>query len=76
MEENTEETKQYGKFQSRRFIIAIMCLVIIAGIVTGSFITKNFDYEFLAVTLAGSVGAYLGLETINKKYKYQNEEKE
>lgn len=73
--ETTEETKQISKFQSRRFIISILCLVIIAGIVIGSFITKHFEFEFLAVTLAGSVGAYIGLETVNKKYKYKNEEK-
>lgn len=71
-----EEKKQQAreKFQSRRFWFSVWAAVLATGIVAGSYIRDNYEMTGIAVTCIGLVAAYVSLETVNKKFKYKNQE--
>lgn len=68
------ETKTYNKFHSRRFWICVWAMVLITGIVVGSYIRDNYELSGLAAALTSIVVAYTGIETWNKKYKLKQPE--
>ena len=70
-EEKAERRKE--KFQSRRFWFSAWAAAMATGIVLGSYIRDNYEMTGIAVTCIGLVAAYVSLETVNKKYKYQQE---
>lgn len=73
-EEKTERRRE--KFQSRRFWFALWAAALATGIVAGSYIRDNYDLTGIAMTCVGLVAAYVSLETVNKKYKYQQDQEE
>lgn len=73
--ETTEETKFKTKFQSRRFILCVWAAIVVTGIVIGSYIRNNYEMISVCMALITIIGAFVGIESVNKKFKYRNEEK-
>lgn len=72
--ETTEEIKQTNKFQSRRFILCIWSAILVTGIVIGSYIRDNYEMISVALALIAIIGTFVGIESVNKKFKYQDKE--
>lgn len=72
--ETTTEEKQTTKFQSRRFILCIWAAIVVTAIVIGSYIRDNYEMISVALALIAIIGAFVGIESVNKKYKYQEKE--
>lgn len=68
------EEKKSGKLTSRRFWLCAWACAAITGIIIGSYIRDNYDLVGLAMALVAIPAAFVGLESMNKKYIYQQED--
>ncbi len=66
----------YNKWHSRRWIITVWSMIVITLICILGIIFKNDSYVTIATTLVAIPVAFTSLETLNKKYKRQLEDKE
>lgn len=66
----------YNKWHSRRWIITVWSMIVITLICILGIIFKNDSYVTIATTLVAIPVAFTSLETLNKKYKKQLEDKE
>lgn len=63
-----DELKQQSKFNSRRFILAILCLIIILAGIICCCIRDNYQLVPVLTTLSAAPTAFISFETLKKKW--------
>lgn len=65
--------RQYKKWSSRRWLITLWAMAVITAIIVFGMIFDDSSYVTLATTMSAIPIAFTSLETLNKKWKADDE---